>query len=234
MGYSNDPSAHVLGRPWLVFDIETVPLSDVAEYLTEPVEAPANYKDPLKIASYIAEATQRQIEKAALDLDLCEIAAIGIGLPLAAYAQTRGTTPEEDMLRGFWRFVQNIQHDGGILVGFNCLTFDLLILLRRSLYLGIETPVISVDKYRHEGVVDLADMLTFGGRMTWRSLAFYCRRFGIPYDDTIDGAEVPGLVQAGRWADVEAHVRADVAATTALAARIGLIYVPTTEPAEVV
>ena len=227
MGYSQDASS-IIGRPWLVFDIETAPLSDVAEYLTEPIEAPANYKDPAKIAAFVAEKRQAQIDRAALDLDLCEIVAIGIGLPMAAYAQTRGTTPETDMLRGFWRFVANTQQNGGILVGFNCLSFDLPILLRRSLYLGIETPQIPVDKYRHDGVVDVLDVLTFSGKVTMRSQVFYCKRFGIPYD-TIDGSLVPALVQAGQWPIIDAHVRADVAATTALAARVGLIHVPVME-----
>ena len=229
MGYSQDASS-TIGRPWLVFDIETAPLSGVAEYLTEPIEAPGNYKDPEKIKAYVAEKRQAQVDRAALDLDLCEIAAIGIGLPLAAYAQTRGTTSEADMLRGFWSFVRNTQKEGGILVGFNCLSFDLPILLRRSLYLGIETPQIPVDKYRHDGVVDVLDVLTFSGKVTMRSQAFYCKRFGIPYN-TISGAEVPGLVRAGLWSDIDAHVRADVAATTALAARVGLIHVPVTEEA---
>ena len=229
MGYNNE-GAQSFGRPWLVFDIETMSLLGVEQYITEPIEAPSNWKDPDKIARYIAEARQRQIEKAALDLDLCEIAAIGIGLPLAAYAQTRGTTSEEDMLRGFWRFTQNTQREGGVLVGFNILSFDLPILLRRSLYLGIETPPIAVDKYRHDGVVDVLDVLTFSGKVTMRSLAFYCRRFGVPFDDRIDGAQVPGLAAAWLWDHVETHARADMAAITALAARLGLIYVPTLEP----
>ena len=229
MGLNNE-FAHVTGRPWIVVDIETMPLPDCVRYLTEPIEAPSNWKDPIKIAGYIEEARRKQLDKAALDLDLCEIAAIGIGLPLASYQQTRQTTPEADMLRGLWSFVRNIQSNGGVLVGFNCLSFDLPILLRRSLYLGVEPPSIAVDKYRHDGVIDVADVLTYGGRMAWRSLGFYCQRFGIPHDDSVDGAQIPALAAAGEWGQVEAHVRADVASTTALAARIGLIQVATMEP----
>lgn len=230
MGLNNE-NAHVTGRPWLVFDIETMPLQDCARYLTEPIEAPSNWKDAAKIAAYIEEARRKQLDKAALDLDLCEIAAIGIGLPLESDAQTRQTTSEADILRGLWSFVRTIQRDGGVLVGFNCLSFDLPILLRRSLYLGVETPSIAVDKYRHDGVVDVMDILTFSGKVSMRSLGFYCKRFGIPHDDSVDGAQIPALVAAGAWDQVEAHVRADVAETMALAARIGLIHVPVQEPA---
>jgi hypothetical protein len=38
----------------IVLDIETVGLPDAASYM-EPVTAPANYKDPEKIAAYVAE-----------------------------------------------------------------------------------------------------------------------------------------------------------------------------------
>lgn len=231
MGFNNE-NAQQAGRPWLVFDIETGPIPDVAVYLTDPIEAPANYKDPLKIAAYVAEKRQEQIARAALDLDLCEVMAIGIGLPLANYVQTRTTTSEADMIRGFWRFVTNLYREGGVLVGFNILAFDLPVLLRRSLYLGLETPSINMDRYRHDGVIDVLDVLTFTGRHKMRSLGFYCRRFGVPYDDSVKGEDVPQLVAESKWDAVTAHVRGDVAATSALAHRMGVIYVP--EPEQVI
>lgn len=229
MGLNNEGTIglEMTGRPWLVFDIETAPMPGCAQYLTDPIEAPSNYKDPAKIAQYIAEKRQRQIADAALDLDLCEIVAVGVGFSDALYAQTRATTSEEDMLRGFWRFAQTIRSDMGALVGFNILSFDLPVLLRRSLYLGIPTPTIAVDKYRHDGVCDLAHELTFGGRMSWRSLAFYAKRFGLPHDDSVKGEHIPQLVAEGRWDAVEAHVLGDVSTTRALAQRIGVIHQPT-------
>lgn len=233
MGLNNE-NAVLVGRPWLVFDIETMPMPGCADYLTDPIEAPSNYKDEAKIAAYIAEKRKKQIADAALDCDLCEVAAIGWSLnglvDVAPYAQTRGTTPEAEMLDGFWRFVRNIQRDGGVIVGFNVLHFDLLILLRRSLYLGVPVPSVQIDKYRHDGVIDVADVLTHGGKTTWRSLGFYAKRFGIPHDDSVKGEDVPALVGSGAWDTVAAHVRADVATTTALAQRIGLISQP--QPAE--
>lgn len=232
MGYNNE-HAYVLGRPWMAFDIETVPMPGCAQYLTDQIEAPVNYKDPAKIAAWIDEKRAKQIAEAGLDLDLCEIVAIGIAFQRGVeYAQTRADFfSETDMIRGFWRFVQTTQRDGGALVGFNCLSFDLPILLRRSLYLGIPAPTLSVDKYRHDGVIDVAHELTFGGRMTWRSLAFYCKRFGVPYDDSVDGSQIAQLVAEQQWDQVESHVREDTRATAALAHRVGLVTAPTPEPA---
>lgn len=219
MGLDNEFGA---GRPWIAFDIETCPLVSCAEYLTDPIEAPGNYKDPEKIKAFITEKRLKQIADAALDLDLCEIVAI------AANAGTDGTLcltrqecDERKMLETFWRFARE-----KTLVGFNCLSFDLPILLRRSLYLHVLTPHVNIDRYRHEGVIDVADVLTYNGRMTWRSLAFYCKRFSIPYDHSIDGAQVPALVEQSRWAEIATHAAADVAATAALAQRIGLVYSP--------
>src|SRR3990167_16086 len=208
MGYNND-QAHVTGKSWLAFDIETCPMPGCADYLTDPVEAPSNWKDPIKIAQYINEAKQKQIAKAGLDLDLCEIVALAIQFPEPEriYAQTRESWSEADMLDGFWRFVRTIQREGGNLVGFNCLGFDLPVLLRRSLYLGVDVPRVAIDKYRHEGVVDVAHELTFGGRTTWRSLAFYKKRFNLDVpDDPHDGADIARLVAENNWAAVEAHV----------------------------
>ena len=38
----------------VIFDIETCPLPDAADYL-EPAKVPDNYKDPVKVAAYVAE-----------------------------------------------------------------------------------------------------------------------------------------------------------------------------------
>lgn len=226
MAYNNE-QAQVIGRPWLALDIETCPMPDCAQYLPDDIQAPANYKDADKIAKFIEEQRAKQIARAGLDLDLCEVVAIGIEYPLdRGYVETREIATEAEMLRNVWTSVRHVQEDGGDLVGYNCIAFDLPILLRRSLYLGIPTPKLNIDKYRHEGVIDVMLELTFNGRMPYRSLGFYCRRFGIPHDDTVDGSQIAGLAAAGDWAAIEGHVRADVTATAALAARCGLIYVP--------
>ena len=221
MGLDNEnvTAAMLAGKPWLCFDIETAPMPDCAQYLTDPIEAPANYKDPLKIAAWIEEKRQKQIADAALDLDLCEVVALGTLGRGYSVTMTRREYAEADILRCFWDLAA-----GPLLIGFNCLSFDLPILLRRSLYLGIPTPQIAIDKYRHEGVIDVADVLTFSGKMTWRSLSFYARRFGIPHDDSVKGEDIGRLVVAGEWDTVAAHVRTDVETTAALAQRIGLIH----------
>jgi predicted PolB exonuclease-like 3'-5' exonuclease len=231
MGLNNENAVITpnYGRPWLCFDIETCPMPSCAEYLTDPIKAPSNYKDPVKIAAYVEENRQAQIDQAGLDLDLCEIVAIAMQGSLCSevVCTTRYENGEREMLEWFWRSAQETT-----LVGFNCLSFDLPILLRRSLYLNVQTPHVAIDKYRHEGVIDVADVLTYGGKTKWRSLAFYCKRFGIACDTSIDGAEIPQLVADGKWTEIANHAEADVTATAALATRIGLIYSPIDERVE--
>ena len=218
--------APIAGKPWMAFDIETVPMPGCAEYLTDPIEAPANYKDPVKIAAYIAAKRATQIAEAGLDLDLCEVAAIAGELIDSSWCRTREQWSEAKMLEAFWWHTRVLHSVGGDLVGFNCLGFDLPVLQRRSLYLGVPVPPLSVDKYRHDGIIDLQQVLTYGGKTTWRSLAFYCKRFGIPYDDSVTGEDITELVAGQDWAAVEKRCRGDAASTAALAARCGLIHMP--------
>ena len=203
----------------LVIDIECAPLMDAATYL-DPVSAPANYKDPVKIAEAIAEGTATALAKAALDPDLCRIVALGCADTRTGVVDA-WTMPDEaterEVLEQFWR-----NHDWSqtTLIGYNLLGYDALVLLRRSLYLGLKAPQLQVDKYRHPMIVDLMQLMAFGGTLKYRSLAFYLRRFGIPADDPVTGADVPRLVQEGQWDAIRHHVQSDVLATLALARRL--------------
>ncbi len=211
MGYNNDNAARV------VFDIETCPLPDAAEFL-EPVDAPANYKDPLKIAAFIAEKQAEQVERAGLDLDLCQIVAVGMWQETSSgpVSLTREDCDEEGLIRDLWRFCLD-RH----LVGFNCLAFDLPVLIRRSQYLGIPVPNLQIDKYKHPQVTDLAQVLSFNGAVRMRSLAFYAKRFGIPCADTMKGSDIAQAVADGRWQAIREHVEADVVKTGQLGSKLG-------------
>lgn len=214
---------------FLVLDIETSGIADVATYL-EPAEAPANYKDPVKIAAFIAEAEAAQIAKAALDPDLARVVAIGYCDPENGNVSAMMAAQEKHekhIIESLWGY---ISRGRTTLIGYGILEFDLRILLRRSLYLHVKTPDIQIDKYRHPTVIDLMQILSFNGSAKWRSLEFYAHRFGIEHDHSISGADIPALVAAGEWEKVEQHVRADVQTTVALARRMGVIS-PVTETA---
>jgi len=219
----------------LLIDIETMPLPDAIDYLDpsalEGITPPSNYtKDEAK-ANYILREQERirreHVEKAALDPDLCRIAVIGwldtaTGRPTLHACQSE--TEEAGALTIFWRQIDESTR----LSGFNILVFDLPVLYRRSLYLNVRTPFIQRERYRHQNVIDLLDIMEEQGRLKKRSVAFYCKRFGIDNPDPVKGKDVPKLIAEGRWDDVVAHCRHDLIAEHALAVRLGVL-----EPVEV-
>lgn len=217
MSFNNEAA-----RPFVI-DLETVAIDGAGEYLETPT-APSNYKDAEKIAAYISEARQKALDKAALDLDLTRIVALGYASRIddAVVVLPAQTEAEEaDVLAAFWTMVGDAP-----LLGFNIVQYDLPVLLRRSLYLGVPTPPLMVSKYKHPSVIDLMQILSFDGLLPYRSLSFYCKRFGldVPADETT-GADIARLVAAGDWDGVAAHCRADVIKTRALARRIGVLSV---------
>lgn len=208
----------------IILDIETVAI-DGAGALMEPASAPANYKDPEKIAAYIKEAEKAQREKAALYPWTARIVTLGLILSDGTEVVTTCRTETDEAIalkalaktvyRDDDRFVQP-------LVGFNHRQYDLPVILARAMLLGVDFPALNLDRYRTPHV-DLMDKLTWYGAVPPRSLHWYARRFGLPVDDTVKGADVAGLVAEGRWEDVAAHCLSDVRLTRALAERMGIV-----------
>lgn len=202
------------GAEKIIIDIETVASPQAAQFL-DPVKAPANYKDPAKIESYCREEFDKRVATAALEADLCEVVAIGLWQHEQVHVLTRADHDEAQLLIWLWLGVGT-----RAIVGFNSLSFDLPVLIRRSQLLGVPYPDLNLDRYRTPHV-DLLERLTFHGKLTYRSLGFYLRRFGLPHDDTTKGADVAALVAAEEWAALAAHCRSDVEGTAALARRLG-------------
>lgn len=215
---------------YLIVDVETVPIADAATYI-EPVSAPSNYKDPEKIRAYIAEREAEQVAKCALDPDLCRLAAIGWRYAEADDAEPFVTTcqneqEEREALARLWSHVT----PSTVLVGYNILSFDARVLLRRSLYLNVQAPPLVLDRYRHPQIEDLMLRLCWNDPYKAHSLAFYVQRFGLPVvEDDVVGADIGALVKAGEWACVARHCRADVLRTLALAHRLGVCSTVGTE-----
>jgi predicted PolB exonuclease-like 3'-5' exonuclease len=213
---------------YIIMDLESYRIDNAADYLTEPVEAPSNYVKQEAKDAFIAKAKQAQLDKAALDVDLARIVCLGYKetdrhLPMMHLLKDE--TQEMTMLGrifGEW-FSSHNTADWPILVTFNGLGFDVPLLLRRALYLGVKAPNIQIDRFKHPHVIDLMALLNLDGRLKSHSLRFYANRFGIPVDDESTGADIAALVEAGDWAAVEQHCAADVQTTYALAKRMGLL-----------
>jgi predicted PolB exonuclease-like 3'-5' exonuclease len=212
---------------YIILDLESHAIADAATYLIELVEAPANWKDPVKIEQYIKDAKQAQLDKAALDIDLARIVCLGVADPAENGKVTTTLRDEREERVGvahfFDTFYSKNPMDWPILVTFNGLGFDLPLLLRRALYLGVKAPNIQIDRYKHPHVIDLMAILNLDGRLKSHSLAFYCQRFGIQVDDENSGKDIAALIAADNWHAVECHCASDVQATYQLAKRMGVI-----------
>jgi hypothetical protein len=140
-------------------------------------------------------------------------------------AVSRNEEEERALLQRFWSEHSVLRPT---YVGFNILDFDLPLMIRRSQYLGVTYPHLELGRYRHPSVVDLMQILTFDGKVPYRRLEFYCRRFGIvsPIEDKFSGADVPTLVMSNRWDDVRTHCAADVLKEWLLGVRLGVIDQP--------
>ena len=213
----------MVSRP-VVIDIETSVIGDISAYQDEIARPPARLKDPVKIAEWIENAKAKQALFAALDLDLARI--VCVCWTTDGKKLTGGIAKNEDeekaLLTQFWSAT-----NGFTFVGFNILDFDLPMCIRRSQYLDVPYPALDLGRYRHPGTVDLMQVLTFDGKVSYRRLEFYCKRFGITsIEDKFSGADVPGLVALGDWQNVKRHCAADVKKEWLLAKRLGVIDEP--------
>ena len=209
---------------YVVLDVETVAIDDVESYL-EPVQAPANYRDPDKISAYEADAKKAQATKAALDVDLARLVAIAWQYGTESGVEImKDEVQERTKLGEFWHRFWPVYVPGStVAVTFNGLNFDLPMLLRRSLYLGVTAPKLQLDRYRHPDVIDLMQLLSLDGRLKYHSLSFYAARFGLPYPQEIDGSHIAAAVAAGEWDAVKEKCQFDVQTTAALAKRMGVL-----------
>jgi DNA polymerase elongation subunit (family B) len=209
----------------IVIDIESC-ASPSAAQLLDPVRAPKHFKDPAKIDAYCRDEFEKRVTNAGLEADLCEIVAVGWqhADENCGHVFTRASSHERELLTALWQEIEQ-----RAIIGFNVLGFDLPVLVRRSQILEVPYPRLNLDRYRTPHV-DLLETLTFNGKLTYRTLGFYARLFGIPNHDQHKGADIAQLVAKEDWGAVANHCRSDVELTAALARRLG--YLPQPVPLE--
>ncbi|MDI6770124.1 MAG: hypothetical protein QMD04_10685 [Anaerolineales bacterium] len=196
----------------LFFDLETTVNPENIVHMPEP-EAPANLKDPEKIAAAIEAKRLEQIERAALDPDYGKILSLGFTcitgdayaitvivnrdvyfpnpdhqwLAVPEYAATEG-----ELLEIFWR---EFAACGGCCIGYNILGFDLPYILRRSFALGVKPPFVpNLAKFRTEPITDLMMILYNWGSDRYKSLKLVARLYDLPVEaEGVDGSMVASL-----------------------------------------
>ena len=237
---------------YIVLDLETLPHPQASDWLDpvgcdpvllEPIlpdsrlkafdKVEANLAEvarkiaarPAEIEASILARTAERDEKLGLDPDCCVLAAVGyhvIGRGDPFCDVTFGQEKVEgDALEHLWW--EYAKESDTRFVTFFGRQFDLPVLMRRSMYLGVKHPKLSLDRWKSPHI-DVWDALTYGGALrTARSLKFYAKRMGFTTLDKVDGGDVQKLAASGDWDSIKNHCLSDVGLTHAVANRLGLL-----------
>lgn len=196
-----------------ILDVETV-ANDRAEayFLSKHYEAPANYKDPEKIAQAIAEKRARDFERSGLLWWTARIICVSAYRPLTEEQRSFFGDDERAVLSDLFSWFP----EGCQAIGKSFEHFDAPMLIGRSIALDLGVPNFLRSK-RMIGDVD--HIFSFQASCDQRGkLSDYA--FGMGIDGKLGhGSEVAGMHAEGRWHDIERYCRQDVAITAELLRR---------------
>ena len=205
----------------IYFDVESGPLDKTELAANMPVfEAPANWKDPEKIAAAIVAKEKAWLEDAALDALTGRV--LAIGTMEAEKFECLADNDEEALLKRFWNVIQDYQSGLQRIIGFNCNSFDLPFLVRRSWKHGISPPLdLRNGRYWSREVVDLRDVWQLGNKQAVGSLSAIAVHLGVGVKSG------SGLDFAALWIvdrpKALAYLKNDLELTQKIAQRLGII-----------
>lgn len=222
----------------LIFDIETGPLpAEELAALTPPFDPTevkiGNLKDPAKIAEKIDQARRdheaEHVERAALSPITGRVLAIGYLNPISNRSLVddgERDGGEPGLLDRFWSQYTKLRAQQKPLAGFNCRSFDVPFLIRRSWLHEVDVPetVLKTDRYLDETFFDLLIRWRCGnGTNESASLDRVAKFFGLAGKPAgVTGADFARLWATERTRAVE-YLQNDLAMTAAIARRMGLV-----------
>lgn len=222
----------------LFLDIETIPgqspavmeeLKAEAEAEKAACKAPANYKDPEKIAANIAEqhaaidaALDQRYRKTSFDGAFGQVVVIGLAVddddPVSIYSS--GLHMESSLLKGMSEVIGDLikpsMHSATLVVGHNVSAFDLRFLVQRSIVCGVRPhPIIARAAAAKPWEVDRVydTMVQWSGAGNRIKLDKLARALGLPGKGDFDGSKVWDAVKAGEIARVAEYCKDDVRMT---------------------
>ena len=237
----------------IVFDIETIPAQSPrvkemfkleAEREKQFIKAPANYKDEIKIAEFVAQKAadldaelEDKWRKTSFDGGFGHICCIGYAIDDAdpVTIQWSGQDHELNELRIISVFYDKLREQYNanqemrpVFIGHNIIGFDLRFLFQRSVVLNIVPPsFMPFDaKPWSDNVFDT--MTKWAGQGNRVSLNKLCEVFNMPlkgaeFDEEFDGSMVWDAVQSGDIEKVATYCAGDVYRTREIYRRIAFI-----------
>lgn len=207
---------------YICIDVASAPIPDAADFI-EVGDPPENYSKPESIEKWRAERHAKLLAKAALDLDLSRLTAVGLSAP--GLSRDVYLCSDEAGEEAALAMVGDLLAPANaVAVTFNGRSFDLALLQRRALYLGCPFPRLDLFKYKSPHV-DLCELLSAHEPQRRHSLDFYCKRLGWTDLDPkpMEAAEEAQVFEHNDWQRLEASVRRDVTAIRRLAIWAGVI-----------
>jgi predicted PolB exonuclease-like 3'-5' exonuclease len=200
---------------YVFIDLETIPCASEAD--VPPVRAPRRWKDPEKIAAYIAEREPTAWRDTSLDPLVGRILCIGVavneGEPVVIHEVDADGQPDERAM--LVRLAEVVPETGPVWVGHNLAAFDLRWIYYRARKFGLPfADRVPFDKWSKR-VQDTADLaLGPNPRGDTIGLEALARFFGLPgKPDDVSGADVWDLWRAGRVAEILDYCAGDVRMT---------------------
>jgi len=208
----------------LYFDIETEGLPDAVDgmYPSE-FAAPANWKDPEKIAAKVKENMENAKKRAALSALTGRVLAIGYAMEDEPVQILEGE--ERDMLDQLFVVMKHTVNHGGRIFGFNIIGFDLPFMAQRAAISHATLPLALYSFYRGrfnwcDSFQDLQLRWLAGQRdFSGHNLRNLSRLLKLPIQKTGDGAAFSGLYHDKHDEAIE-YLKTDVETVRALAKRL--------------
>jgi hypothetical protein len=236
-------------KTFLTFDTETVPHPDIPrlEFDENKVTIPSNWKDPIKIQNKINEEREKfEItvdKKMSTDPDYCLVCCAvvaffdGNNAPVVSGFSAIDSKSEFTLVTKVWEHIRAMHHDHVPIVGFNSLSFDIPVLLRRAMIsdIGVSPTMVQnlmkrQEQNRHH--YDLMQLLgirsPFSGKIDdqkfstkKQGLNYYLRLFGLgSKTDGMDGSFVYPMWQEGLHDEIREYCKTDVLKTAELFRRV--------------
>lgn len=208
--------AHTKALPILFFDLETVAMKQVEDFLPEPkIDKRLKDQEQARI-----DKVAEMVERAPLDSDLATIKLISMqvgteGVPMICLVPAKKLSkqkcrdlallvPEERLMVGdetavITRFWEGLSLCNGKCCGYNIMGFDLPFLMKRSMDLGIRPGIMpSLAKYRTAPTTDLMGILS---NWSWgdnvKKLKWLAKRYELEVlAPEVDGAMVADMTDA--------------------------------------
>lgn len=200
----------------IYIDLEAIPSQEGWVKDSIKVKPPSNIKKQESIDKWYSEkadeAFNSSYEKTVFDGTTNHIICIGVAIddqePAMFYANQTGE--EFNMLGQFYHYLsKNADSYGNVVIGHNVVGFDINVIRKRSIILGVE-PTFKLPFNAKPWGEDVYDTMVKWDAKSFTSQDKLCQALGIEGKGDMDGSMVYGYWKDGRHSEIEDYCKSDV------------------------